>query len=344
VKYLKQNPPLNDTFIIPDLCQTTSLLLLVLSSELTVLAWVLLESMFSWTLFATRSLLVQWIVLLSASSLCGLRSVLPRLTARQGWFLCFAIILMVSVIAICFGYRFVFGFWPSPPRLLRQMMAVAIIAAMVLRYFQLMQQALDNRQAEMGSRMDALQARIKPHFLFNSLNTIAQLIATKPNDAEVAVENLASLFRANLRENATFCSLQQELTLVKGYLDLERWRLGARLTLDWEESIHDPNWPVPVLCLQPLVENAVVHGVANSSQGGTVIVRVLQTPRITTMSVENAITQGTFSHQGHGVGLANIQHRLLVLYGDQARCRIEQTAVSYKVILTLPKTKQEAKR
>ncbi len=338
MKNLKQNHPESPSFVIPDLCQTTSLLLLILISELSVLAWTLLDYSFSWMLFALRSLLVQWIVLLCAAALCRLRPYLCRCTIRQGWLLCFAVIMTINIVLILSSYRAVFGIWIPLSRFAQQLFAIVIITAMVLRYFQLQQLLLDQHQAELSARMNALQARIKPHFLFNSLNTIAQLIATRPAEAETAVENLASLFRANLKETTTFCPLRQELNLVKGYLALEQWRFGERLKLDWQESLHDDSCPVPVLCLQPLVENAVVHGVASTLKGGKLIVRILQTPRITTLSVENDLVSGKTEHEGHGVGLTNVQHRLQVLYGDRARCRIEKTAASYKVIVTIPMT------
>ena len=342
MKNLKQNSTDDRTYSIPDLCQTAPLLLLLLIGELTVLAWTLLDQSFSWQLFATRSLVVQWILLLSTAILCRLRRYLPSMSVQLGWLLCFAVIFLISLSTMTLGVRLVTRQWPGLWDLLQQLLAVAIISAMVLRYFQLLQQVLDHHHAELDSRMNALQARIKPHFLFNSLNTIAQLIATRPDDAELAVENLASLFRANLKETSSFCPLRQELTLVRGYLALERWRLGERLQLDWQESVHDPHWPVPVLCLQPLVENAVLHGIASMVKGGTVTVRILQTPRVTTLTVENSMATGNATHRGHGVGLANVQNRLQVLYGDQARCRVEKTRVTYKVILTLPKLKKEA--
>jgi two-component system sensor histidine kinase AlgZ len=316
--------------------------MLILVSELCVLAWELAGMTFSWSQFGFRSLCIQWIVLLSAASLCRLRSVLPKLSVKQGWMLCFAIIELIGMVVV------VSGLWAVKPNslqfglLVQVALAIGIVAAMVLRYFQLLQTVIDQNQAEITSRMDALQARIKPHFLFNSLNTIAELIVTRPNDAEQAVENLSTLFRANLKENSSFCPLSQEMHLVKGYLALEQWRLGERLRVHWNESIHDRNWPVPILCLQPLVENAVVHGVASQTAGGDIHIHILQTPRITTLSVENSIGNIKDAHNGHGVGLENVKHRLMVLYGVSARCRVERTERKYKVTLTLPRTGIEA--
>lgn len=324
-------------FVVPNLCQTSALLILVLVSECCVLAWVLANQSFSWATLGLYSIAVQWIALTSAACLCALRPYLSLLSLRLGWLLCFLVIEGVGLLVVWGGPLLLQQGSISAGNLLQSGLAIAIIAAMILRFFQLLQQSIDHNQAELAARMEVLQARIKPHFLFNSLGTIAELIVSRPHDAELAVENLSALFRANLKEASSFCTLEQEIELVKGYLALEQWRLGERLKLHWEISAADMSWPVPVLCLQPLAENAVLYGAAAQTEGGTVTIKVLQTPRVTTLVVENSIGQLPL-RQGHGIGLDNIQKRLLGLYGPNARCRIEKTATDYRVILTLPKT------
>lgn len=334
---MNKKPAVDQTFFIPDLCQTQSLLMLILIAELCVLAWTLASGDFSWVLLGFRSITVQWVVLLCAVVLCQARPFLSKMSLRNGWLISFALIEAISLTVVVLGYAWINPELISVSVIVQVALAIAIVAAMVLRFFQLLRQVIDQNQAEMTSRMDALQARIKPHFLFNSLNTIAELIASRPEAAEQAVENLSSLFRANLKETSSFCPLSQEISLVKGYLELEQWRLGDRLDVEWRESIAEQQWPVPVLCLQPLVENAVLHGVASQTHGGKVIISVLQTPRVTTLSVENSIGSQAETHKGHGVGLDNIQKRMQVLYGPSAKCRVEKTPEHYKVIVNLPK-------
>jgi two-component system sensor histidine kinase AlgZ len=263
------------------------------------------------------------------------------MSVRKGWFVSFFSIELIGVSVVVSGYLLLSPSYLRLSSVMQVSLAIGIIAGMVLRYFQLLQKVIEHNQAEISSRMDALQARIKPHFLFNSLNTIAELIVVRPDDAEKAVENLSSLFRANLKETSSFCPLEQEVHLVKGYLELEQWRMGDRLTVTWKESIHDGNWPVPVLCLQPLVENAVVHGVASETNGGEIIISVLQTPRITTIAVENSVGPNKDTHDGHGVGLDNVRHRLQVLYGNQARCHVERTVRMFKVTVIIPRSSIE---
>lgn len=328
-------------FEIPNLCQTQALLYLVLVSELCVLAWSLADFSFSWGVFALRSLSVQWIVLLAAALLCQLRRYcFNHWTLRKGWLVSFAVVELIVALVVLLG-QLVLTDGVDSLALLQQLLAAGIISAMVLRFFQLQQQVIAQSQAEANSRMDALQARIQPHFLFNSLNTISELVATRPEEAEAAIASLSVLFRASLAEKSRFCPLKDELNLVKGYLRLEKWRLGERLAVRWNESVTDMNWPVPVLCLQPLVENAVVHGISSNLAGGKILISVLQTPRITTLIVENSCPQSPSGHRGHGIGQDNVRNRLQALYGDAARYRIEQTAEQYKVTLTLPKPIQE---
>ncbi|TCS38243.1 sensor histidine kinase [Reinekea marinisedimentorum] len=328
-------------FEIPNLCQTQALLYLVLVSELCVLAWTLAEFSFSWSVFALRSLSVQWVVLLAAALLCQLRRHrFDQWSLRKGWLVSFLLVECIVLSVLAAGQWVLTGA-VAPLSLLQKLLASGIITAMVLRFFQLQQQVIAQSQAEANSRMDALQARIRPHFLFNSLNTISELVATKPEDAEAAIASLSVLFRASLAEKSRFCPLKDELQLVKGYLRLEKWRLGDRLQVSWNESVSDMNWPVPVLCLQPLVENAVVHGVAANQAGGKITISVLQTPRITTLIVENSCSQQPSGHRGHGIGQENVRNRLQALYGDAARYRIEQANQQYKVTLTLPKPIKE---
>lgn len=305
-----------------------------------MLAWSLADFSFNWNVFALRSLGVQWIVLLSAAILCRLRrSYFPVWSLRKGWLVSFALVEIIVFSVVLAGQQVLVSSLDIGS-IIRQMLAAGIIIAMVLRFFQLQQQVIAQSQAEANSRMDALQARIRPHFLFNSLNTISELVATKPEDAETAVDALSVLFRASLAEKSRFCPLKEELNLVKGYLGLEKWRLGERLNVRWNVSVLDMSRPVPVLSLQPIVENAVVHGVAPNEKGGTISISVLQTPRITTLVVENSVLPNASAHRGHGIGQENVRNRLQALYGDAARYSIEQTKDYYKVTLVLPKEPQ----
>ena len=142
----------------------------------------------------------------------------------------------------------------------------AIVGAIALRYMhlQLMWKRDLARQAQ--ARVEALQARIRPHFLFNSMNTIASFTRTQPELAEQVVEDLSDLFRASLSDSSS-SNLGGELALARGYLRIEALRLGERLQVEWEVDELPPTVEIPPLTLQPLVENAVIHGILNECRG-----------------------------------------------------------------------------
>jgi len=343
-KPTRPSPPRNQSLILPDLCATTSVFFLVLVSELLVLVWVLLQSGIDWIQLGYMSLTVQWIVLPSAAILCRLRYWLARRPLWQGWLVAFVAVSAVGFLVSLAGDWIVKGSWQDTDgwQVLRQTAATAIIAALLLRYFQLQQQVVDRSQAEMAARVEALQNRIRPHFLFNSLNTIAELIATRPVEAERAIEDLSRLFRASLREAGTFWSLEEELALVQGYLSLEQWRLGDRLRVVWRTPKPTLRWSVPVLILQPLIENAIVHGIAPQVQGGTLMIGCYQRGERLIIDIENPLpdnrqtVQNGRESKGNQVALSNIRHRLATLYGDGSKLYAAPEERSYRVRLTLP--------
>ena len=151
---------------------------------------------------------------------------------------------------------------------------ISLLASLALvRYLVLQQRWKQQVAAESRARLDALQASIRPHFLFNALNTIASLVHDKPDEAEQATLDLSDLLRSGFRSGATH-SLSEEIELSAGYLRLEALRLGDRLEVDWEVDERLPlERQVPALLLQPLVENAIVHGIARRVDGGCVTVR-----------------------------------------------------------------------
>eukprot|EP01031_Cornospumella_fuschlensis_P016430 gene16430-20080_t len=144
------------------------------------------------------------------------------------------------------------------------------MSALLLRYFFLQSQWRRQQQAELRARIESLQARIRPHFLFNSLNSIASLVVIDPYKAEQAVLDLSDLFRASLAKPGTLVSWAEELELSKRYLSIEQYRLGERLQLDWQVDDVPDDLPIPQLTLQPLLENALIYGIQPRIEGGLV--------------------------------------------------------------------------
>jgi two-component system sensor histidine kinase AlgZ len=186
------------------------------------------------------------------------------------------------------------------------------------------------------ARMSALQARMQPHFLFNALNTIAALVKTDPDAAEATVEDLSAILRASLKQgDATTRPLREELALVRAFVGVEQRRLGTRLKVTWNVAPGALDAPVPVLSLQPLVENAIKHGIASRIAGGAVTVHVEQAGDSLTLTVTDD-GEGFARGWAEGTGLGNVRQRLHSLYGGRASLAINP-GPGASVTMTIPR-------
>lgn len=326
-------PPVSsDDFFLPELCAPEALLSLVLLAELLVLVLVLAEPLqpaFDWVRLALTSLFVQWLVLLSAAALCRLRPWLMRLPQALAGMLCGG--LVVALTLACTWAAGHFGLAAPRPLegqlnlYLRHGLIALIMSGLVLRYFWLQSQWRRQQQAELRARLEALQARIRPHFLFNSLNSIASLVAIDPDKAEQAVLDLSDLFRASLARPGSLVAWRDELALAQRYLSIERYRLGERLQLDWQlEGVPD-DLPIPQLTLQPLLENAIIHGVQPRIDGGLVEVRAEYANGHFHLCVSNPLAEQEAAESGGTrLALGNIEARLTALFGPDASLSIER--------------------
>lgn len=323
-----------------DLCNSQSVFLLVLVAELLALALTISASSglqhFNWGKLGLISVQIQWVVLFSAIALCRLRFWLGRQNPVRAGCVSYALVLGITLVlsiagqwiiyglsdlALVADYEFEFDAW----QLLNNMVIAAIMAGILLRYLYLQQQLRNQQQAEMQSRIQALQSRIRPHFLFNSMNSIASLIATDPNTAERVVEDLSELFRASLAE-PSLIPLERELGLCKHYLDIEQLRLGKRLQVDWQIGDCNKNLKIPSLMLQPLVENAIFHGIEPMPRGGKITIRVSQNDKQLSIVISNPYLLVKKNQpnrepaQRHNrMALDNIRRRLTAHFGAAAR-------------------------
>jgi two-component system sensor histidine kinase AlgZ len=221
--------------------------------------------------------------------------------------------------------------------LLRTAIMSAVIYAVLLRYFYIQQQWKIILQASALAEIQALRARIRPHFLFNSMNTIASLISFQPEKAEKAVEDLSDLFRASLIESNSN-TLDDELSLINSYLDIETLRLGERLKLQWNIDKNAKDTEIPALILQPLVENAIYHGIEPLPEGGEITISAILTDSHLSISVQNPVTALTRNrqHKGNEMALDNIRQRLQLVYGGLATFTSNETKEEYLVTLKIP--------
>ncbi len=331
--------------VLPDLCAPAATLSLVLLAVLVAAVLAIARSWFAgfWPDFGRLALLSAFLTLASAGGLCLLRRALAGRAPIPTITLAF---LLLAAIAWGIGegaYFLLAAYGPAFPArgpgrtlwVLRIVIVALIADALVLRYLYVSAEWRERVRREAASRLDALTARIRPHFLFNTLNTAAALVAERPQAAERTLEDLSELFRANLDERTARIPLREELALARRYLAIEERRLGPRLHVEWRIEPGTEESLVPPLLLQPLVENAVTHGIEPSAAGGTIVVTTRGTSKCLELRVENPGTAAA-GEPGHGIGLAGVRARLGLAWGSEAGLRIQREHGRFAAVVTCP--------
>ncbi|WLD58276.1 histidine kinase [Salinispirillum sp. LH 10-3-1] len=326
----------------PGLCSDTAAWFVLLICQLLALIYALLggPEHFWWQL-AMASLYAHWVGLIGLVTLCQLQRRGIDGSRRLHW-LCYWLALSVITLAgLALGYRLLAWLLPAqaaPSSTVPAMQALAIVlfCALLLRYWYLQHTLALRQKATTQAQLDALQARINPHFLFNALNAIAALVRQDARQAENAVEQLSDLMRASLQPNQTLITLAEELALTQAYAGLEQARFGERLRLDWQINNELLQQPLPILSLQPLVENAVRHGIGRLVEGGIVTVKTYRDDRRWWISVSNPLPPSTASHDnvaGNGIALDTLRARGEALIGDAFELTITSTDELYTVTM-----------
>jgi two-component system sensor histidine kinase AlgZ len=217
----------------------------------------------------------------------------------------------------------------------RAPLGAGLLAIALLYWFDLRARAHAPALAE--ARLQALTARIRPHFLFNSLNAVLGVMREDPRRAEAALEELAELFRALMRDNRELVPLADEIVLARKYLDIERLRLGERLRVAWEERDCPSDLLVPPLLLQPLLENAVHHGIEPAATPGEIRVRIAATGDGVNIGIDNPWLGADAHRGGNQMALANVRERLMLFYDLEARLDTDVEAGRFRVALQLPR-------
>jgi two-component system sensor histidine kinase AlgZ len=274
-----------------------------------------------WTYFALASLLIQWVALLSLGMLYvargALRSRTPQFVARLALALLVSNALLVSlVVRAILGPDWLDDGGLSWTGVTIRVAALAVVVGLLgLAAFQSHWRARKAAVRAKQADLESLQARIRPHFLFNTLNTGAALVHRHPERAEQLLLDLADLFRAALAGPRDI-PLSEELDLVRRYLDIEAMRFGERLRVEWALPATIPRVQVPALSIQPLVENAIRHGVERIERGGRVEISLSETARHVLVRVRNALVLGDAARpHSHGVGLSASRARIEALTG-----------------------------
>jgi two-component system sensor histidine kinase AlgZ len=344
--------------LLPDFCAPRAVLVVLLIVTLTALLLALSGAGFGpdfWTDLARNVLFLVWTGLAGAALLCAARRVIARQSATVGALMVLGIIvaLVAALSQIAFWIMSSSALNPggmlgSAPAerwlfMTRNVLIGLIVGGLALRYFYVAQQWRVNIESHARSRINALQARIRPHFLYNSMNTIASLTRTNPAQAEEAVQDLADLFRANLSEKRSMITLKEELESARIYQRIEQLRMGDRLRVRWNVKDLPMRALIPALTVQPLLENAIGHGVEHLDGGGEVIVEGDCVDGSVLLRVRNPMPlDNPQARSGHGIALDNIRERLVLLFGARAAVSAGREGDEYVVQLRFPETFESA--
>lgn len=216
----------------------------------------------------------------------------------------------------------------------RSSLWVAIAVLLLLGWFSLDSRTRSPALAE--ARLLALTARIRPHFLFNALNAVLGVMRSDPRRAETALEELADLFRVLMRENADLVPLSEEIQVARQYVNLERLRLGDRVRVVWDMAACPPDPLVPPLMLQPLLENAVYHGIEPATQPGEITIRFECKGSRLRVELSNPMIAADRHTHGNQMALANIRERLMLFFNLDATMTTEVTAGRFNVSIEFP--------
>lgn len=345
------NIPLSEkpagTIFLPNFCSIRPVFAVVLSTQLlaVILSLASVDELGSFLQeLSLVSLMAQWIALSTVALLCMFRSILQHLGNRLAGLLAWAFLMLIT-LTVCVmvlwlnaqaGMPLVTG---QPSVLLLKSMGISAIAGMVvLHYLYLLYRWKLQIATENAVRLQALNSRIRPHFLFNSMNTIASLTRTDPAKAEEVVENLADLFRTSLGGVDRQSTLQQELQLARQYLSIEHLRLGERLRVVWDLEEMPEAAMLPPLTLQPLLENAVYHGIEPSAKGGEIIIKGLYQKNRVNLSIRNTLPEEPqpTRRKGNRLAIENIRQRLAGLYAESASLTESLIDGEHQVRIVIP--------
>lgn len=320
--------------LIPNFCRGQTILSLAFAMELVAIVLTLSggsRGQQAIELFTLLSLYLQWIGLCCAAALCWSRRWLIKARPGVVFFFCWGLLVLIVMVLADLAHfisrqiewGLLIGDEPRIEFILRHTCVAAIVALLMLRYFWVRHQWRTQVRAEGESRYQALNARIRPHFLFNSLNSLAALIQIQPDDAEHMVEDLSDLFRASLEKRGQVGPLADEVALCNAYLRIEKLRLGDKIHIEWDIPERLLSWQMPMLVVQPLIENAVHHGVSKLAGRGFVRVAAREIFGRLVVEVTNPLPNDD-SPRTHGnrVAVDNIAQRLNLIYGDNARLEL----------------------
>lgn len=335
--------PARATTPLPDFCRLPAVAALLAVGALTVtLMWLAPDNTHGWRGYSVGMLFVAWLSMLIALALCYARPWLQRLGGWMPyagvWLLIELVVALASAVARWMDLALQLDLVRAAPAAFVRdnLLVAALLGAAMLRYFYVLAQWQARLAAVAHAQVDALQARIRPHFLFNSMNTVAALVRVDPAAAERTIEDLCELFRAALGQSGSRDgTLGEELALIERYLAIEQLRLGERLRVRRDLDGLPMDYPLPRLLLQPLVENAVRHGIQPRRDGGEIVLSGSVDGRALLIDISNPLSTAPGT-PGHGHGLTNVRQRVAFRYGTRAKVEAGPQTERFVVRLRLP--------
>jgi len=332
---------------VPDLCRAGPLFAVMLVAELVVVIIMLTPlASLNWQDFSMTSVYCQWLALVCVIFICSVRHYLPLWSRQAALGLCVGLIFLVTLLGSSIVFRVdhtlslgVINSSASHQAFVVSNTAIGtLVGSAALRYFYILARWRSGVEARAQARIEALQARIRPHFLFNSMNSIASLIRRHPQQAEEAIEDLSDLFRSAMMQQTGLTRFAEERELAMRYLNIEHLRLGERLAVEWQtDALPDAALMLP-LVLQPLVENAVYHGIAPRAAGGIITIAARVADRKAIIEISNPLPeqQDAARTRGNALALDNIRQRLEHQYRNLASLEAGATLNAYRVVLSFP--------
>ncbi len=348
-----ESPDRDSQVYLPDFCAASSVLVTLLVAELIAILLTLAAHTLPGTFLtelAKMSLYVLWLALLSAAVLCRARTWVEKMGPVRAFVLSFVMLEVLCLLLAEATYQVTARFGEATVIndshtlfLLRTFAISSIVIALAMRYLYISSEWRRSIVLEAQARISALQALIRPHFLFNSMNTIASLTRSDPARAEEAVEDLADLLRANLSGPKDHTTLKEELEVAAIYQRIEKLRLGDRLRVRWDIENLPMRALIPSLTIQPLLENAIYHGIELLPDGGEVVVSGARIGDQLHIKITNPVSRtSTSKKDGNKMALANIRQRFELAYGKRATVRLEETDDLFSVQIIFPYAEHSA--
>jgi two-component system sensor histidine kinase AlgZ len=281
--------------------------------------------------FLSTAAVVEPVTLLTLLAWCALRRFLPPVSGAGQRVLAWIVPAAIASAVL----RLLMGPGPSAGSTVLTGSLVALAAGVAVQhYLELRSRAFSPAVAE--AKLQALQSRIRPHFLFNSLNAVLAVVREDPARAERMLENLAELFRAVMGDVRELVPLDKELDLCRQYVEIEQSRLGERLRVSWQISPVHPRARVPQLLLQPIIENAVRYGAERQAGTCDIEVKVRQRGFLLEIGVSNPIAREPVQREGNQIGLNNIRGRLALIYDLEARLETRVRRGRFELTMSIP--------